>query len=163
MKTEWKCLEKFTHQNGKPCQVVCIAQDENTGKKMLVYQELSGDFSCKLMELEQFGEVAVSEEKTRISENKREGRQAQKLTELVKEREEAREVDEALLDFLDADTIAQKCDILSRMQNRINDHLIDSIAVSMDLVIPEGDIETRYQHLMFSLRTMQRYETQRLR
>ena len=41
-----------------------------------------------------------------------------------------------LMAFLDADTYEEKLEILYRMQLDLNDYLIDTMAVSLDVVIP---------------------------
>ena len=63
-----------------------------------------------------------------------------------------------LMAFLDADSYEEKLEILYRMQLDLNDYLIDTMAVSIDVVIPEGDIEKRYDDLKYTIRTRQQYE-----
>lgn len=79
------------------------------------------------------------------------------------ETDESVQADPALLAFLDADTLEEKCEVLAGLRGRITDRLIDDIAVTLDVVIPEGKTDVRYQQLLTSMRTMQRYESERLR
>ena len=67
------------------------------------------------------------------------------------------------MSFLDADTYEEKLEILYRMQLDLNDYLIDTMAVSLDVVIPEGDIDERYRQLKSCLQAEEKYESHRFR
>ena len=73
------------------------------------------------------------------------------------------EADPALLAFLDADTMEEKSDVLVAIRHRITNRLIDDFAVTLDVVIPEGSIDMRYQQLLSSIRMVQKYEIERQR
>lgn len=79
------------------------------------------------------------------------------------EKEEAFELDPGLVAFLDADSYEKKLQILSSIHNRITDAMIDTMAVSLDTEVKEGDIETRYAEIRNCLITMERFECNRLR
>ncbi len=72
-------------------------------------------------------------------------------------------LDEGVLEFLDADSYEKKLQILSMLHSRITDAMIDTMAVSLDTEVKEGDIETRYSELRNCLLTMERFECNRLR
>lgn len=72
-------------------------------------------------------------------------------------------VNPKLLEFFDADTLEEKYNIVVSMRDEVNDYLINSMAVALDVVIPEGETGSRYEELKNCIRTKQRYETQRLR
>ena len=73
------------------------------------------------------------------------------------------QADPALLEFLDADTLEEKYQVIKNLQHSITDRLIDDFAVTLDLVIPDGRLDDRYQQLLSSVRTMQKFETTRFR
>lgn len=68
-----------------------------------------------------------------------------------------------LMAFLDAETYEEKLEILHRMQFELNDYLIDTMAVSVDVVIPDGSIDERYRQLKGCLDAKKRYEINRFR
>lgn len=70
---------------------------------------------------------------------------------------------DALMAFLDAETYEKKLEILQRMQLDLNDYLIDTMAVSLDVVIPEGEIDERYRQLKGCLEAKRKYEINRFR
>ena len=68
-----------------------------------------------------------------------------------------------LLEFLDTDDWDMKYNILVSLRDKMTDKLVDDFAVSLDIVIPEGPLDKRYEELKNCLRTRQKFESQRLR
>ena len=67
-----------------------------------------------------------------------------------------------LMDFWDASSVDQRLDILRSMKvQRLDDHMIDTMAVALDTEIPKGPIENRYADLMNHLETRRKYEQHR--
>ena len=56
-----------------------------------------------------------------------------------------------------------KLNILVGLQSRITDDMLNTIAVSLDLELEEGELEERYQTLKNCLITLEKYECNRLR
>lgn len=77
--------------------------------------------------------------------------------------EETVSLDPFLLQFLDADTYREKLNLLAALHGRITDDMINTMAVSLDLEVNDGDIEDRYEALKTCLLTMEKYECNRLR
>ena len=67
------------------------------------------------------------------------------------------------LDFLDADTYGRKYDIVTEMEEELDDHLINQMAASIDEIIEDGRLEDRILQLEACLRTKARYELNRAR
>lgn len=68
-----------------------------------------------------------------------------------------------LVKFLDADTYEEKLEILSNLHREITDEIINTMAVSLDLEVKDGDIEDRYREVMNCLVTLEKFECNRLR
>lgn len=97
-----------------------------------------------------------------LSRGKKENEVAQDVSK-ADTKEEAFALDPGLVEFLDADSYEKKLQILSSLHNRITDAMIDTMAVSLDTEVKEGDIETRYAEIRNCLLTMERFECNRLR
>ena len=81
---------------------------------------------------------------------------------VVETAEEEGQANPWLMKFLDAETFDEKYEVLSQMYREVDDKLIDDIAVCMDIVIPEGNLQERFLQLKQCLRTKQKYEGIRL-
>lgn len=91
----------------------------------------------------------------------------EKLEELEESKEskesEESEEDSKLIRFLDAYDYKEKLDILTSMRGELNDGLIDIMAESIEVAVPEGDITDRYNSLRKCLMAHTKYEGLRLR
>lgn len=132
-----------------------IREDENAGFQ----KETSSETLTRVLNRGKTQSESIAEEqKTVLAET-------QSISENVQpsEDEEAFTLDQGLVEFLDADTYEKKLQILSALHPRITDAMIDTMAVSLDTEVKEGDIETRYNEIKNCLMTMERFECNRLR
>lgn len=72
-------------------------------------------------------------------------------------------LDPLLISFLDADTYREKLNLLVALHARITDDMINTMAVSLDVEVNDGEIEDRYEALRNCLLTLEKYECNRLR
>ncbi|MCH5250498.1 MAG: DUF1653 domain-containing protein [Lachnospiraceae bacterium] len=79
------------------------------------------------------------------------------------ESQEELNIDPLVLQFLDADSYEKRLEILSMLHSRIDNDMINTMAVSVDIEIKEGDVEDRYEELKNCLLTLEKYECNRLR
>lgn len=79
--------------------------------------------------------------------------------------EEASELnlDPLVIEFMDADLASEKNDILSKLRPIITNDMIDIMALSVGVVINEGDVYDRFNDLRNCLTTMEKFESTRLR
>ena len=85
---------------------------------------------------------------------------------MAKERREDRRNDgqevhqmSELIRFLDADTYREKIKILEEMKDRLDDHMLNNMAVSLDLSLEEG--VDGYTYIMSELKIRSRFEGKR--
>ncbi|MCR4955486.1 MAG: hypothetical protein K6A30_02220 [Lachnospiraceae bacterium] len=68
---------------------------------------------------------------------------------------------DAIMLFLDADTYEEKYNLLGVISEFASDHLVNTLAASMDVVIPDGDVEMRFEQLRDCVATFKRFEVNR--
>ena len=73
------------------------------------------------------------------------------------------QVNPLLLEFLDAEDYQQKLNTLTGMRSKLDDKLIDAMAASMEIEVPEGPIDKRYASLRSCILTHAKFECVRLR
>ena len=71
--------------------------------------------------------------------------------------------DPLVIQFMDADLASEKNDILSKLRPIITNDMIDIMALSLGVVVNEGDVYDRYNDLRTCLTTMEKFESTRLR
>lgn len=177
----------YKHFKGNLYKVITMATHSETEEQMVVYQGLYGDFPVYCRPLSMFlsevdhdkypevtqrlrfervdslvsadtAEDIPVEEKTILKESREE---EPVKTEAAYKEEDVSEVDPLILDFLEAKTVLEKKNILTALHHRITDDMINTLAVVMDVVIEEGELENRYKQLKTCLETIERYEIER--
>ena len=167
--------ERYLHFKNKLYQIITIAEHSETAEKLVIYQALYGNFAIyarplsmfisevdkeKYPQAEQKYRFMLVEEKQNVEEQKIkdvEPEEEQAETKIADDVEEP-EVTELLMKFYDARTYEEKYKILTCMQNDITDGMINNMAVVLDVVIAEGNLEKRYEELKRCLRTYEKYE-----
>ena len=179
--------EIYKHFKGNLYKIITLAVHSETEETMVVYQGLYGDFPvyCRPLAMfvsevdhNKYPEVAqkyrfervdalVSADMSVTSEKTEKISSVPLSCEDVLEEEvndmseDISEVDPLILEFLDAETVLEKKNILAALHHRITDDMINTLAVVMDVVIEEGELEERYQQLKTCLNTIDRYEIER--
>lgn len=77
--------------------------------------------------------------------------------------QESLQVDPMVMKYLDADTYEDKLQILVAMRERLTDEMINTMSIAVDVEIPPGEINDRYEQLKYCLVTRERFECNRLR
>ena len=184
--------EIYRHFKNKMYQIVTVAAHSETGEWYVVYQALYGDFRTYIRPYDMFispvdhhkypdveqkyrfalleGPVVpdiTAQEKKTESVRMQDG-MVEKTTEPdenpnLEANEELQGVNPHFLAFLDADSYSKKDDIVTDMEEELDDHLINQMAASIDEIIEDGRLGDRIMQLEACLRTKARYELNRAR
>lgn len=153
--------ELYRHFKNKLYQIVTVATHSETGEKLVIYQALYDDFGIYARPLDMFVSEVDHEKYPDVKQKYR----FEKITLKDKpedmsapDADEGQAPDPRLMEFLDAATFEEKYNILVSMRDTITDRLIDDIAVVMDIVVPEGPLQKRYDDLKNTIKTRQYYE-----
>lgn len=160
--------EQYLHFKQNLYQVITVAEHSETGEKLVIYQALYGDFKIYARPLQMFISLVDREKYPQVQQRYRFQLAEKHKTETVSSMkedsaEQKKSAEDKLMAFFDAETMEEKYKILVDMQEEINDHMINNMAVVLDVVIEEGPLERRYEELKTCVRTFQRYECSRLR
>lgn len=166
----------YKHFKGNLYKVITLATHSETGKQMVVYQGLYGDYPVYCRPLDQFISEVDHEKYPEVKQRFRfepveellnvDTCVEESTTGVLPENAQSdnadnQEVDPLILEFLDAKTNVQRKNILAALQHRITNEMIDTLAVVMDVVIEEGEVKERYQQLKNCLDTIDKYEIER--
>lgn len=171
-----KPQEIYRHFKGNCYQILTLARNSETKERMVVYQQLYEPYEVYVRPLDMFMEKVGRQYRfERINPDEgapraeKTSQQTQSgITENLKpadeeNAEDASGLDPRLLEFLDADSYERKLELLSALHPVITDEMIDTMAVSLDTEVKDGDIEQRYVEIRNCLITMERFECNRLR
>ena len=175
--------EIYQHFKGKLYRIVALATHTETGEQLVIYQALYGEFQVFARPLSMFLEkvdakkypdaagkdrfmripmaeaAAVPQPVPAPSENPVEPRPAAAPSENPVEPQP----DPGLLAFLDADSYEEKLEVFASLEGKVDLHMLNAIAASLDLELSEGSLEEQYDTLKSCLMTLERYECNRLR
>ena len=174
-----KPFDVYRHFKGNIYQILTIASDSETGKPCVVYQALYGDYKVYVRDLAMFLSETDAEkypdahqkyrfekvvpEKVQMDEQKQttELRAPELQAPELPNQELQTEIDPAVMEYLDAETVDARLNILASLHHRITDEMINTMAVVTDVEINEGPVEQRYQELKNCLLMKQKFEKQR--
>ncbi len=167
----------FYHkETGAPVQITASAMTKPTFQDVICYQELTKPYKYYVMEksaffaeyVKEYAELPLTgkrqiEKKTRAIEKHSEELlpQVDKAEPIEPESTEPSEktATQKMLDFLDADNYHEKIKILGDMKDDLDEHILNNMAVSLDLSIEEG--MDGYRLIMSELRMREKYESTR--
>lgn len=175
----------YRHFKGNLYQIICVAHHSETEEALVVYQALYGEFGIcarpydmfisevdreKYPEVEQkyrfecigqTGPLGMSEKKEEPVHVEGVKKEETKEEEIKEEVDIEEGIDPALLEFLNAKTYTQKKEIFSKMKKSADDKLLNDIAVSLDFVLPKGDITAKYEAIYSCINAHARFEVNR--
>lgn len=190
MRQKPQALEIYRHFKGSYYQIVQLAVHTETGEELVIYRPMydhnhiyARPLTMFISEVDhekypeakqefRFEKVDFNREEPVFERDSRQqkenldcdrssseyggGRSA-----VVRKKREQREY--TVMDFLDADTYEHKLEILRLLRNNLDDSMINTIAVSLDLEAKGNSIEERYEDIKYCLTTLEKYECNRLR
>lgn len=164
--------EFYRHFKGNLYQVIGVAKHSETLEQMVVYQALYGNYGLYVrplaMFMSQVDKVKYPEitQEYRFEQCEPESVSADKAT-VPAERENAdpeETVREEILRFLDAEGAAEKLEVLRQLRKNMDENLLTTIELSMDLIPNEKEsMERRYELVEQNLEKRVRFEGGRLR
>jgi len=150
MRADPKENEIYSHFKGNLYQIVTIATHSESNETLVIYKALYGEGKVYARPLDMFMSEVDKDKYPDVAQQFR----FEKVDTLV---------DPGVMEFLDADTIEEKLRILSKMHPRITSQMIDTMSISMDLDIRDGDVEERYLEFQGCLNLLAKFEGNRLR
>lgn len=166
----------YRHFKNRLYQIIAVAVHSETGEKLVIYQALYGDYSTYARPYDMFVSEVDHEKYPEVTQKYRfelvepgtERKEPGKTSEAVQPPESTEdftegEVNPILLKFLDADTLEEKMHILALYRNKMDEALLNSIAISLDVVVEKKNVQEKYDEIMNCLSMMKKFECNRFR
>lgn len=190
MRENPKPFEVYQHFKGNRYQILTLATDSEDGRTHVVYQAMYGDYKVYVRELTMFMSETDREKYPDCSAQyrfekvlpgqsdpamtvKSEVPQTEMAAAPAKREEvqdannvsqgdcEQTQLDPVVLEYLEAESVDERINILASLHHRITDEMINTMAVVTDVEINDGPVEQRYQELKNCLFMKQKFEKQR--
>lgn len=187
-----KAGDIYRHFQGNLYQIVTVGKHVETLEEYIVYQALYGEFQIYIQKLQDFFAVLDKEkypeieqkycfekvEKEKLATEKNTGiftiqnentpipddiKKDTFHTDTLMERNDDKDGMQMLMEFLDAETCKEKMEIFMKMRGKLDEKLLMNIAVSLDLVVDEKNIEDSCQIIIKNLEQRSKFECFRLR
>ena len=183
--------EIYRHFKGNLYQIITIAKHSETRQDLVVYQALYGDYAVYCRPLEMFTsevdhikypDVVQKDrfelESTNVDEQVKTGQKSDPvqnnektaisysgniMDKTVEQEAEDLHMNPLVVKYLDADSAAERINIMDQLRSIITDDMIDIMAMAVDVEVNPGEIDTRFDELKECLATMEKFETNRLR
>ena len=181
--------EFYRRFNDRLCQIIALAKDSENLHEVVVYQELYGKFQLYVCPLREFlGEIDMRQHPDAVRRKNFERvvfqddddellRPSRRMADTERRNGDAgrssdrrenslpgrREMSDVLEEFLDLQTKSDKILYMEHHKQEMTSSILCSIAHSLDFVEKETDLELRFYDIIRYLRTLQRYESSRLR
>lgn len=140
--------EIYRHFKNKNYKIIAIAHHSETGEELVIYQALYGDGMVCARPLDMFVSEVDHEKYPEVTQKYR----FEKIANAEKS------IEDKMMEFFDTEKLEEKYDILLSMREDMTDTIIDNLAVGLDVVIPDGGIQKRFDDLKYALQTKLRYE-----
>lgn len=188
-----KAGDIYRHFQGNLYQIVTVGKHAETLEEYVVYQALYGDFQVYLRDIQDFLKKLDNEKYSGVQQQYRFERVEKEELNVEKkvdvsitqnnkksetpdieenptsnidtfmERSNNKEGMQMFMKFLDAETCKEKLEIFLKMRKKLDERLITNVAVSLDLVVDEKDIEESCQIIIKNLEQRSKFECFRLR
>ncbi len=176
--------EIYRHFKNKNYQIIAVATHSETREPYVVYQALYDDFRTYIRPYDMFisevdhvkypevmqkyrfelvGSHVMTESEAEPSSQREPADVVDSRSTTIEQDPELAGVHPGFLAFLDTDSFDEKLEILSSMEADMNDHLINQMAASIDVIVEDGPIDNRIMELRKCIRTRARYELGRNR
>lgn len=148
--------ETYRHFKNKNYKIITIAHHSETGEELVIYQALYGEGMVCARPLDMFVSEVDHEKYPEVTQKYR----FEKISDAPSEEKTVNQMtaEEKMMAFFDTEDLEARYQILVKMRDDITDVMIDNMAVVMDIVIPDGNLTTRYENLKRAIQTKQRYE-----
>ena len=187
-----KAGDIYRHFQGNLYQIVTVGKHVETLEEYIVYQALYGEFEIYIQKLQEFFAVLDKEKYPEIEQKycfekvEKEKLATEKNTDIFTiqnentpipdntkkdtlhtdtfmEQNNDKDGMQMLMEFLDAETCKEKMEIFMKMRGKLDEKLLMNIAVSLDLVVDEKNIEDSCQIIIKNLEQRSKFECFRLR